>query len=41
VKSKFNPDAKVLDECRAAGRDLALRALELAEASGYEPLLID
>ncbi len=41
VKSKFNPDAKVLDECCAAGRELALRALELAEASGYEPLVID
>ena len=41
LRSKFRPDAACLAECRAAGRDLAERALELASASGYEPLITD
>ncbi|MBO7741695.1 MAG: FprA family A-type flavoprotein [Victivallales bacterium] len=41
VLAKFEPEAAVLDECRAAGAALAAKALELAAASGYEPLCID
>ena len=41
IKSKFKPTEDVLAKCRDAGRLLALRAVELSEAAGYEPLLID
>ncbi|MBT7166400.1 MAG: MBL fold metallo-hydrolase [Victivallales bacterium] len=41
IKSKFKPTEDVLAKCREAGRLLAVRAVELSEAAGYEPLLID
>ena len=41
ILAKFEPEASVLEECRNAGADLARKALELAAASGYEPLCID
>ena len=41
LKSKFKPTEEVLEECRKAGHALALRAAELSEQAGYEPLIID
>ncbi|MCK5803492.1 MAG: FprA family A-type flavoprotein [Lentisphaeria bacterium] len=41
LKAKYKPNQVALDECRAAGAELATKAIEIADAAGYEPLLID
>jgi len=41
IKAKFRPKDACLAECREAGRTLAERAVALADAAGYEPLVTD